>query len=160
MINTTLPEITLIGIKTRTNNQNEMNSETAKIGPTVGQYFSQQLSSKIHNRTSPGKTYSVYTDYASDMSGDYTYFMGEAVDSVDNIPEGLTVIKIPAQKYVKLTNGPGPMPGVCIELWQQIWSSETLSSQRAYIADFEIYDERAIDPHNTTLDIYIGTQHS
>lgn len=27
---------------------------------------------------------------------------------------------------------------------------------RAYIVDFEISDQRAIDPANTSLDIYIG----
>lgn len=156
IIKASLPEMTLIGISTRTNNQNEMNPETAKIGTTVQRYFSQALCSKIDNRVSPHKTYSVYTDYASDHSGDYTYFIGEAVDSTDNIPEGFTKITIPAQDYTKFTHGPGPMPQVCIELWQKIWAQESLHAQRAYLADFEIYDERAMDPQNTSLDIYIG----
>jgi predicted transcriptional regulator YdeE len=28
--------------------------------------------------------------------------------------------------------------------------------KRAYIADFEVYDERSRDPDNTIVDIYIG----
>lgn len=42
--------------------------------------------------------------------------------------------------------------------WQQIWkmTSDEFEGERAYIADFEVYDERAIDPTNTSLDIYIG----
>ncbi len=31
-----------------------------------------------------------------------------------------------------------------------------LGAKRAYIADFEIYDERIRDPNNAMLDIYIG----
>lgn len=32
-----------------------------------------------------------------------------------------------------------------------------LGGERAYIADFEIYDERSSDPpHNAIFDIYIG----
>ena len=30
--------------------------------------------------------------------------------------------------------------------------------KRKYIADFEIYDERAVDSHNTVIDIYIGIE--
>ena len=33
-----------------------------------------------------------------------------------------------------------------------------LSGKRKYIADFEVYDERASDPNNTVIDIYIGTE--
>jgi predicted transcriptional regulator YdeE len=42
--------------------------------------------------------------------------------------------------------------------WQQIWkmSSDDFGGDRAYIADFEVYDQRARDPSNTSLDIYIG----
>ena len=50
------------------------------------------------------------------------------------------------------------MPEVVINAWQQIWqmSSNDFEGRRAYIADFEVYDQRAMDPANTSLDIYIG----
>ncbi len=35
-------------------------------------------------------------------------------------------------------------------------TAEELGGERNYITDFEIYDERANDPQNTVLDIYIG----
>lgn len=31
-----------------------------------------------------------------------------------------------------------------------------LGGARAYIADFEIYDESSSDPHSAIVDIYIG----
>lgn len=34
--------------------------------------------------------------------------------------------------------------------------NEQLGGQRAYKADFEVYDQRAADPNSAVLDIYIG----
>jgi predicted transcriptional regulator YdeE len=65
---------------------------------------------------------------------------------------------LPAQKYAKFTNMPGAMPDVCIDMWKNIWQmdAEELGGKRGYLADFEIYDERAADHKNAVLDIYIG----
>jgi predicted transcriptional regulator YdeE len=153
-----LPEFTLLGISTRTNNKDESNLEKAKISSTVQHYFHQALADKIPHRARPATTYCVYTDYVSDELNDYTYFIGEAVNQVGHIPEGFSKIIIPAQTYVKFTNGPGLMPTVCIEAWEEIWQipPADLGGTRAYLADFEIYDERARDHHQVELDIYIG----
>ncbi len=153
-----LPVIKLVGITARTNNISEMNQATAKIGATIQKYFSEGLPGKILHRKNPGRTYSVYTEYESDWNGDYTYFFGEEVTSFDDMSEDLISLTIPAQNYVKFTDGPGVMPAVCISLWQKIWqlNSDDLGGVRGYIADFELYDERAVDPQNTVLDIYLG----
>lgn len=154
----TRPEFVLMGISCRTNNRQEMDPATAKIGATIQHYFSQDLASNIVNRKNPGTTYCAYTEYEGDMTGDYTYFIGEAITSVNMIPTGFSVMTIPAQPYVKFTTNPGVMPNTCITAWQDIWamSPEDLGGQRAYLADFEIYDDRARDPQQTILDIYVG----
>jgi nucleotidyltransferase substrate binding protein (TIGR01987 family) len=43
-------------------------------------------------------------------------------------------------------------------MWQNIWKMNTadLGGKRAYIADFEVYDERSQNPEQAVLDIYIG----
>ncbi|MDI9817985.1 MULTISPECIES: GyrI-like domain-containing protein [unclassified Legionella] len=155
-----LPELTLIGISTRTNNKDETNPEKAKILPTLQYYFQQALADKIPCRAKPATTYCVYTDYESDEFGDYTYFVGELVREANNIPEGFCKIIIPSQRYAKFTSGPDAMPGVCINAWQEIWqmSPADMDGARRYLADFEVYDERSSDPHQTELDIYIGIQ--
>ena len=154
------PEFILVGITVRTNNMNEANPSTAKISPTVQKYFHNALANTISNRKTPGNTYCVYTDYESDASGEYTYFIGEAVTDISNMTDGLTQLIIPAQTYAKFTNGPAPMPEVCINAWHDIWNmtSSDLGGQRSYIADFELYDERARDHQRVELDIYIGIQ--
>lgn len=151
-------EIKLIGLSARTNTKNEMNPQTAKIGKLIGHYWGQHVAAQIPNRKNPGVTLSVYTEYNSDEHGDYTYFVGEEVSSFDNIPAGLQKLTIPAAKYQKFTTNPGKMPEVVINAWQQIWkmSSDDFGGNRAYQADFELYDQRASDPANTSLDIYIG----
>lgn len=153
-------EIKLIGLSARTNNKNEMNPATSKIGELAGRYWGQGLASNILNRKNPGVTLSVYTDYETDEHGDYTYFIGEEVNSFENISAHFQKLIIPASKYQKFTTSEGKMPNVVITAWQQIWqmSSADFGGNRAYQADFELYDQRASNPDNASLDIYIGIE--
>lgn len=157
---TKLKEIKLVGITTRTNNAQlfESDPSTNKVAATVQKYFHNALPEKIQNRKNPGTTLCVYTQYESDFNGDYTYFIGEEVTSFEDVSEAFETLTIPAQKYAKFTNGPGPMPAVCIDMWKAIWEMQPsdFSGKRSYIADFELYDERSRDHQNVTLDIYIG----
>lgn len=151
-------EIKLVGLTARTNNKNEINPETSKIGELVGRFWSQNIAGQISDRKNPGVTLSIYTEYDSNEHGDYTYFIGEEVGSFENIPAGLQQLTIPAAKYQKFTTSLGKIPEVVIAAWQQIWkmSVSDFGGERAYVADFEVYDQRASDPANASLDIYIG----
>ena len=157
-----LPQIKLIGITARTNNEAEKDLLTVKISPTVQRYFREALPEKIPHRKTPGVTYIVYTQYESDFSGDYTCFIGEVVTFFEEATPGFEQLLIPAQDYIKFTCGPDKMPDVCIHAWQQIWSMTPalLGGKRSYMADFEVYDERSADPKHTILDIYIGICHA
>ena len=151
-------EIKLIGLSVRTNNNNEVSPQTSKIGNLMGYYWNHNIASQISDRKNPGVTLSVYTEYDSNEHGDYTYFLGEEVSDFENIPQELQALTIPAGKYQKFTTLAGKMPEVVINAWQQIWqmSAKDFGSERAYVADFEVYDQRATDPANAVLDIYIG----
>ncbi len=154
-----LPEIKLMGITCRTNNANSFSTDPSIniLAATVQNYFHNGLNSKIPNRKKPGTTYCVYTNYESDFTGDYTYFIGEEVANFDEIAEDFETLTIPNQSYIKFTNNPGPMPDVCINMWKDIlkMKSSALGGERAYIADFEVYDERSQDHNNAVIDIYI-----
>ena len=81
--------IFLAGITARTSNHAEMNPETAQIGATLYKYISNNLAEKIPNRKKPGITYCVYTEYESDHTGPYTYFVGEEVPCESELlPDG------------------------------------------------------------------------
>ena len=155
---TTLSEIKLVGITARTSNALEMNNNTAQIGNTMQKFFGSGMQAQILARKNPGRVFAAYTQYETDEHGEYTYFLGEEVSDFNNVPHGFQTLTIPAHTYTKFTSNSGKMPNVCIDMWQNIWNmnSADFGGQRAYIADFEIYDERSIDPQNAVLDIYIG----
>lgn len=155
-----LPLIKLMGISTRTNNEDEMNIETAKITSTIQQYYQAATSAEILHRKKPGTLYCVYTDYESDFTGDYTYFVGEEVTSFDGQPETFKQLTIEAQLYTIFTPQPGSMPKVVIDAWQSIWkmTPEDFGGKRAYVADFEVYDMLASTPDNMTVNIHIGLE--
>lgn len=154
----TKPVFKLIGLSVVTNNADEQNPATAKIGPLVAQYMAENVASRIPNRENPGVMFSVYTDYESDHQGNYTYLIGEEVSSFEDVPSDLHCIIVPTGQYQRFTTHAGKIPDVIIQAWQTIWgmSKEALGGARRYIADFEIYDHRAADPMNAVADIYIG----
>lgn len=154
-----LGDLTLIGITARTNNKNEMNPETAKIGQIAGYYWGNQIANAFKNRVNPGVTYSVYTEFESDEHGEYTYFLGEQVSSLDNQDYSqFKSLTIPTSSYQKFTTPAGKMPEIVIHAWQKIWqmNNKDFEGKRTYVADFEIYDQKAINPENSIVDIYIG----
>ncbi|MCX6958656.1 MAG: effector binding domain-containing protein [Verrucomicrobiae bacterium] len=124
---TSLSELKLIGLTCRTSLNHEINPSSAKIPGMLQKYFGSQSPEKIPNRSTPGTTYCAYTNYESDYTGEYDYFVGEVVNSVENIPVGFSQLTIPEQRYVKITAGPGKMPEICIQAWQEkVWAMETL----------------------------------
>lgn len=157
----TLPKKTLIGIQVRTNNKTEIDPMTGKIFPIVRRFFHEKLFENIPNRTKPGTTFCCYTNYESDHHGDYTYFIGEEVNSLQEIPEGFETLVIPEQSYAKFTTNPAPMPDVVRNAWFSIWTmtDSDLGGKRRYETDFEIYDERASDHQNIVMDLFIGIHH-
>jgi predicted transcriptional regulator YdeE len=161
------PGVKLVGIVTEmTNNAAEAGSCDGKIFPVVKQYFHGGMAEKIAHRKKPGTTYCAFTAYdplytnENNYKGDYSYFIGEEVLSFDDVPEGFVTLTIPAQAYVKFTNGPGAMPNVLMDVWKRIWGStqEELGGKRTYKVDFEMYDERANDHQNIVLDVFVGVE--
>lgn len=152
-------DLTLTGITTRTTNKNEMNPTTAKIGATVNAYWEQQIASKLKGRVNPGVTFLAYTDYESDEHGEYTFFIGEEVDSFENqnLSE-FSKLVIPEGHYQKFTTNAGKIPDVVIGAWQKIWqmTKSDFEGNRRYHTDFEIYDERAKNPADAVVDIHVG----
>ena len=154
-------EVMLIGLTARTANKREFDPATSKIGPLTTVYWGTHVADHFKHRINPGVTYAAYTDYESDENGEYTYFIGEAVQSLEGQDlSKFTSLIIPASRYVKFTTDTGKMPDVVINAWQAIWqmNSTDLGGKRQYLADFEIYDQRAHAPDKAVVDIYIGIQ--
>jgi predicted transcriptional regulator YdeE len=150
-------EFSIIGIEARTNNAKEMNGDGV-IPKQWDNFFKEGILQKIPNKTDPN-IFVVYTDYASDRNGDYTYVIGAKVSDVSAVPPGMVVEKVPKGKYVVLTSAKGQVQKIVPDAWRQIWSLEDksqLGGPRAYKTDFEVYDQRSQNPQDSQVDLYVG----
>ncbi len=121
-------------------------------------FFQEGIQSKIPDKVG-SNIYAVYFDYASDHNGEYTYLIGAMVKDGTAPPAGMVAKRIPAGQYAVLTTDKGPLPQVVPGTWQKIFKLEDdRNLKRAYQADFEIFDQRAQDPQNAELDIYVGVK--
>ena len=143
----------VIGIEVRTNNRDEMIGH-GKIGLHWQKFYSEDVLSKI-----PGKrgdaVLALYTDYASDVNGDYSHIIRTEVESIANIPEGMVGREILAAKYAVFSSARGAIPGIIIDVWKQIWE---INASRAYKTDFEIYGKESADPQNAQVDVYVSVR--
>jgi predicted transcriptional regulator YdeE len=149
-------EFTVVGIAVRTSNAKEMTPDGV-IGKQWGRFMAEAVLDKIPNKADP-EIVAVYTEYASDKNGEYTYLLGAKVRSDAEVPPGLVAKKIPAGRFAVFTSDKGPAPKVVPEAWIRINSlpRSAVGGDRVYRADFEIYDERAADPQNVQVDVYVG----
>jgi predicted transcriptional regulator YdeE len=147
---------TVVGITARTNNVKEM-TPAGTIGTLWGRLMQENLLGKIPNRADENIV-AVYTDYASDKDGDYTYILGAKVSRDAEIPAGMIAKRVMAGKYAVFTSERGPSSKVVPETWQTINNlpKTVPGGDRTYKSDFELYDERARNPQDAVVDVYIG----
>lgn len=134
------------GIKTRTNNKNEQNLNTAKIAKLWQNFYSHEIIKQISNNKNT-QVYGVYSSYESDVNSNYDVLVGVEVLKENENFENILIEKGNFLLFQKSGN----MPQAAIECWQEIWDYfQTSQEQRAYKVDFEKY----IDENN--IQIYIS----
>jgi predicted transcriptional regulator YdeE len=145
-----LPARIVVGISRRTSNADGRSVDD--IPATWTDFLKQNANAKIKNRAAPPVMYAVYSDYASDWKGEYSYMIGAGVTRAGTVPEGMDVRKIPAQTYA-VFHAKGWMPDAVTAIWAEIWLS---SLPRKYTYDFEVYDRRFMHPTAKVVDICIA----
>lgn len=148
----------VVGLARRTNNARELAGQ-GEIAMVWQEFSDKHLSDKI-THTLGDDLLAVYTDYEGDQNGDYTFLVGKKVSDLSDLPAGLTGRHVPSGRYAMLTTQRGPLSLVVPKLWQRIWTMSpfALGGKRAFEADYELYDQRARDPNNAQVDIYVGLQ--
>jgi predicted transcriptional regulator YdeE len=146
----------VVGIATRTNNAIEAGPDGA-IPKQWQRVMTEHVLDHVPEKTGP-TLYAVYTDYASDANGDYTLVLGAKVRPETKAPVGMMATTVPAGRYAVFTSERGPVAKVVVETWMRIWAyyQSPANGRRAYRADLEVYDQRAADPNNAQVEIYIG----
>ena len=147
----------MIGIEARTTNAREATS--AGIIPRQWQkFFREGILNQIPNRAGQN-IYALYTDYASDRNGEYSFVIGAMVKDGAAAPAGMVAKHVPAARYAVLTSEKGPLPKVVPAAWVALWKQEDAGKlKRAYHTDFEIYGPQAQDPQNAQVDVYVGVK--
>ena len=149
---------TVMGIAIRTSNAEQM-TEARPIGKQWERLFKEGVLAEIPNKAD-GNILVVYSEYASDKDGEYTYLLGARVTKVDNVPAGMTVKKVAAGKYAVFTSERGPVQKVVVEMWQRVWATpkSAMGGERSYKTDFEVYDQRAQNPADSVVDLHVAVK--
>jgi predicted transcriptional regulator YdeE len=153
------PEFSVIGIQARTSNAKEVTGGGA-IPKQWEMFFKEGIVDKIPNKVD-STIYAVYTGYASDRDSEYDFVIGMKVSDASAVPPAMVAKKVPKGKYAVVTSAKGPVAQVVPQAWQQVYSlddNKQLGGDRAYKADFEVYDERSQNPQDSQIDIYVGVR--
>lgn len=150
----------LMGLSIPTSFIKETTPITSEIGKLVARYFQDKVAERIPQRKNPHVTICTYSNYSNKYLGDYVCFIGEEVSKDAQVPEGMVRHEIPAATYLKFTTEKGAVPFNIMKVWQKVWQMfETPDhGKRLYQVDFQIHDERAADPLNAIVDIYVGIE--
>jgi predicted transcriptional regulator YdeE len=141
--------IYIIGIKTRTSNQEAL----ITLPRMWERLFQENLIAQVPNRLS-SDIYAIYTEYEGDHTGAYTYILGFQVRDLGSIPSELTGLAIAPASY-EVFIAKGRLPDAVVRTWEQIWTPE-VDARRAYHTDFEIYGEKAMNQEDGEVEICIG----
>ena len=152
MEHTKLEAFKVIGISTRTTNENHQ--AATDIGALWNKFISEGILQKIPNKIDDA-IYSIYTEYEGDYTRPYTTILGCKVKNTDTIPEGMVALNIQASDYKKITTKGNLQEGIVYKKWLEIWNMDL---DRAYQADFEIYDAKAQNPEDAEVCIYVGVK--
>ena len=145
----------VVGIEARTNNRREARGDGV-IPAQWQKFFREDIPQKIPHKTGPD-FYAIYAHYSSGPNGEYNYVVGAPVKDETIPPEGMVKIHVAAGNYAVFTTDKGPLAQIMPAAWQKIAKLEREGKlRRKYQTDFEIYDERARDPQNAQVDIYVG----
>lgn len=145
-----IPAFTVVGVTRRTCNGDGRSIQDI---PSVWKDFlTMNAGAKIKNRSVPPVMYAIYSDYESDWTKEYNFLIGCGVTRAPDVPEGMTVRRIPEQTYAHFV-AKGEMPQSLIEIWSAVWLSDL---PRTYTYDFELYDKRFTRPANKEIDVYVA----
>ena len=143
----------IIGVSVRTTNRN--NQSQQDLGKLWAKFYSENIFEKIPNKMSD-EIYSIYTDYKSDYTDDYTTIIGVPVVSLDEIPEGLIGREFPVEHFQKFV-AKGEMPGAVLKIWSEIWQNNK-NLNRKYTYDFEIYGTKSRNGEHSEVEIFVAME--
>ena len=149
---THLESFKVIGIRVSTTNENGQGA--IDIPQLWERFMTENIAVRIPNKID-NSILSIYTNYEKDQTKSYDTILGCKVSSLDEIPEGLIGQEFTKANYAKFTAKGNLNEGIVYSTWLDIWKKDI---NRTFISDFEVYDERAQNPADAIVDIFVGVQ--
>jgi predicted transcriptional regulator YdeE len=143
---------TIAGIAVRTTNENGQSG--IDIPLLWNKFMLQKIQEKIPNKIDHN-IYCVYTNYEKDHTRPYTTLLGCRVANLETIPEDMVGQSFNGGKYHQHIAKGNLSEGAVFHAWTAIWRMDI---ERAYTADFEVYGEKAQDPANAEVEIFIAVK--
>jgi predicted transcriptional regulator YdeE len=152
MNNQKIQKFSVIGISVRTTNEN---GQAGKDIPGLwNKFMTEGIIEQIPNKID-SSIYCIYTEYEKDHTKPYTTILGCKVENLDTIPNGMVGKTFEEATYTKHVAKGNILQGIVFEEWTKIWNSDL---DRTFVADFEVYGEKAQNPENAEVDIFIGVR--
>ncbi len=145
-------KFSLIGISVRTTNENGQSSQD--IPALWGKFMGEGLAEKIPHKIDHA-LYCLYTEYEKDHTKPYTTILGCRVANLDTIPDGMLGKTFDGGNYTKIVAKGSILEGMVFKEWLKIWESDL---DRSFTTDFEMYGEKAQNPENAEVEIFIATK--
>ena len=139
-------DIKIIGISTVTSNEAAFTQNT--IGQLWNEFLNTSIKEKLSDLTS-SSLFAVYSDYENGYAGKYKITIGYAVKNLDNIPDGLTTVTIPAGKY-EVFKSKSCSPVDIVDTWKTIWQIDPATFKPNFVTTFEEYKD------TNEVVIYVG----
>ena len=152
MNNQKIQKFNVIGIAVRTTN--EKGQAGQDIPALWNKFMSEGIIEQIPNKID-NSIYCIYTEYEKDHTKPYTTILGCKVESLETIPSGMVGKTFEEATYTKYIAKGNILQGIVFGEWTKIWNSDL---DRTFTADFEVYGERAQNPENAEVDIFIAVQ--
>lgn len=152
MHNMKIEPFKVIGIAVRTTNEN--NQAAQDIPVLWEKLMNEGIVNAIPNKIDT-TIYSLYTDYEKDHTKPYTTILGCKVENLDHIPEGMVGKSFEGGNYIKFTAKGNLADNLVINEWIKIWNMDL---GRIFTADFETYGEKALNPSEAEVDIFIAVE--
>ncbi len=142
-------ELSIIGKELQTNN-----SRLPELVKFWEKFQEEKTLREIPHKLDEHTIIALYTNYASDHTGDYSFILGAPVCSIKRVPSQMIGISTPKTQFAKIT-ARGPIPESIQKAWSYIWS-DAFPYIRAYTYDFELYEPHKLNQTIPEVDIYIS----
>ena len=148
----TIKPFKVIGIAVNTTNKNGQSAQD--IGQLWGKFMSEGIAEKIPNKID-ASVFSIYTNYQGDHTKPYDTILGCKVSSLEEIPDGMIGQAFDGGTYGKFVSKGDLTKGVVFGTWAEINQRKL---DRVFTADFELYGEKAQNPTDAEVEVYVGVK--